>query len=151
MEKRTVTIDFGELEMAMQDQSMIWCIDPATGMACLEPEEAASLYDADDAELMKSTDPDDVLALPPYDSSDGYRMMERFAESLDDPKASETLLDALDRPKPFRRFKDALSDFPEIRSAWFEYQSEQLRKFAEDYYVHIPAQREHPIRSNVNT
>ena len=134
MEKRTVTIDFDELEMAMQDQNVIWCIDPATGMACLETEEAAQLYDSDDAELMKPTDPDDVLELPPYNSSDGYRMMERFAESLDDPEVSETLLNALDRPKPFRRFKDALFDFPEIRSAWFDYQSEQFRELAEDYY-----------------
>ena len=134
MEKRTVTIDFDELEMAMQDRDVSWFIDPATGKTCLEFEEAELLYGADDAELMQPTDPDDVLDLPLYDSSDGYRMMERFAESLDDPEVPQTLLNALDRPKPFRRFKDALFDFPETRSAWFDYQSEQLRKLAEDYY-----------------
>ena len=65
MEKRTVTIDFDELEMAMQDRDVSWCIDPATGNTCLESEEAELLHGADDAELMRPTDPDDVLELPP--------------------------------------------------------------------------------------
>lgn len=133
MTKRTVAIDFEELEMAMQDQSAIWYIDPATGRMCMKPEDADMMFD-DGADAMKPTDPDDVLELPPFFSSDGYRLMERFAASLEDQKASEELLDSLDRPKPFRRFKDALCEFPEIRQAWFEYQAEQLRKIAEDYY-----------------
>lgn len=134
MTKRTVTIDFDDLEMAMRDQHETWYIDPATGRMCMEPENAEMMFGDD---IMKPTDPDDVLELPPFFSSDGYRLMESFAESLEDNKASETLLDSLDRPKPFRRFKDALCDFPEIRQAWFEYEAEQLRKVAEDYYESV--------------
>lgn len=131
MTKRTVTIDFEDLEMAMQDQHETWCIDPATGKMCMEPGDAEALFDDD---LMTPTDPDDVLELPPFFSSDGYRMMERFAESLEDRNASEKLLDALDRPKPFRRFKDTLGDFPAIQQSWFAYRAEQLKKIAEEYY-----------------
>lgn len=131
MTKRTVTIDFDDLEMAMQDQHETWYIDPANGQMCMDAEDAEAMF-GDDA--MKPTDPDDVLEIPPFFSSDGYRLMESFAESLEDRNASAKLLDALDRSKPFRRFKDALCDFPEIRQAWFVYHAEQLRKIAEDYY-----------------
>lgn len=64
MTKRTVTIDFEDLEMAMQDQSATWYIDPVTGRMCMESEDADMMFD-DGADAMKPTDPDDVLDLPP--------------------------------------------------------------------------------------
>ena len=133
--ERTVTIDLEDLEMAMQDQGTEWCIDPVTGAACMDADEAAMICGEDVVESMTATDPEDVLEVPPFDSSDGYRMMEAFAESLDEAEVARTLLDALDRPKPFRRFKDALAEFPATREAWFAYRAEQIKRLAEDYYA----------------
>jgi len=69
------------------------------------------------------------LQIPSLGSSDGFRIMERFA-ALQDGRVREALFDALDRRRPFRSFKDALTRFPEVRERWFAYHEERLREEA---------------------
>jgi hypothetical protein len=73
--------------------------------------------------------------IDPVGSHESFRWMERFAHSIEDTQVRERLLDALDRPRPFRRFKDALMSFPEVREAWFRYEEAQLRDYAEGWLM----------------
>jgi hypothetical protein len=52
--------------------------------------------------------------------------MENFVDRLNDAEAASGLLDALARPKPFRRFKDALSEYPQLPEAWFAFEEQAL-------------------------
>jgi hypothetical protein len=80
-------------------------------------------------------DPERYRYIDPVGSHESYRWMERFAHSVEDAEVSERLLDALDRQRPFRRFKDVLLSYPEVREAWFRYQEEHLRAYAEEWLM----------------
>lgn len=77
--------------------------------------------DADDA-------PEDIEENPryiwiePIASDESYRIMEDFIATVDDPTASTRLAHAIERARPFRRFQDALCDFPSLREAWFVFE-----------------------------
>lgn len=77
--------------------------------------------------------PERYRYIDPVGSHESYRWMERFAHDLEDVEVRERLLDALDRQRPFRRFKDVLLGYPEVREVWFRSQAEQLRAYAEDW------------------
>lgn len=137
-------IDVGDLTLAMSDHSSEWMLDMETGQVLM----AEWVRDPDMHEDMglvldEAGDDDDDLGdfdllesdrfrrVDPVPSHEGFRWMERFAASQDDVRVRDRLLGALDRPKPFRRFKDALMDFPEARDAWFRYEEARLREEAE--------------------
>lgn len=135
MSRRTVILNFEDVREAMKDQNHEWFIDPETGGLCMDRETAAFEFGEDLADDMAPKDPDDVLELPWFDSSDGYRLMEKFAARLADDNASEVLETALRRPKPFRRFKDALYELPEtVHNEWYLFEAEEMRRIAEDFY-----------------
>ena len=60
-------------------------------------------------------------------SRDGYRDMERFIGSLDDPDASEQLDRALVGRGAFRRFKDQLARWPELLDQWYAFSEDRQR------------------------
>jgi hypothetical protein len=60
-------------------------------------------------------------------SRDGYRDMERFIGSLDDPDASEQLDRALVGRGAFRRFKDQLARWPELSDQWYAVSEDRHR------------------------
>jgi hypothetical protein len=62
------------------------------------------------------------LWIEPIEAHESFRIMEDFVASVADVKAAARLGDALSRPKPFRRFKDALLDYPALRQAWFAFE-----------------------------
>jgi hypothetical protein len=92
--------------------------------------------DVDDEEGLEAAveeDPSRYRYIDPVPSYESYGWMERFADGVQDAGVREHLLDALDRPRPFRRFKDALLEYPEVREAWFRFEREQLRSAAEEW------------------
>jgi len=62
---------------------------------------------------------DRYIEIEPPESSESYRWMERFAGSVENDRIREKLFVALDRRKPFRRFKDALGEFPDLLEEWY--------------------------------
>lgn len=71
--------------------------------------------------------------IEPIDSHDSYRIMEDFIATVEDPVAATRLDDAISGAKPFRRFKDALYDFPSLRDAWFEFENTADMRLAESW------------------
>lgn len=75
------------------------------------------------------------IALPIWDSSDGYRLMERFAAGFRNPIVRERLTDALNRGKGvFRAFKNVLSVYPESEHLWFTFKEREMRKSILKWY-----------------
>jgi len=71
---------------------------------------------------------DRFIGLPDWSSSEGYRLMERFAAGLKNPVLREELSSALNRSKGvFRAFRDVLSQYPETEKQWFNFKEREMR------------------------
>jgi GNAT superfamily N-acetyltransferase len=69
------------------------------------------------------------ISLPDWDSSSGFRLMERFAASCKNPFIREELSSALNRGKGvFRAFKDVLTRRPEAEKLWFSYKDREMKR-----------------------
>lgn len=77
--------------------------------------------DADDE------DSDRWLAVSSEGSREGYRDMEDFISTVADVNRANRLSSAVSRPRPFRRFMDALSDWPGELQRWHTFSDERQR------------------------
>lgn len=71
-----------------------------------------------------------VDAIP---SREQYRMMERFIATVTNPALKEALQDAIVGKGAFRRFKDAVTRFPDERKRWFAFRDALLHRFILDW------------------
>src|SRR3954447_11249636 len=115
-------IDLSSLCEALEDHSdeTTWYFDPATGS--VEPRMAGvSFLDSDDEENEEALEERGLVVVEPVRSGEGYRDMEDFIETVRDPRARDLLERAIAGRGAFRRFKDTLFEFPELRTRWFEF------------------------------
>lgn len=105
------TLDLADLALALEDHAPDhrWWLDPRTGE--VEPrfgggEEAAARG---------------LVPVDPLPTAVGYRDMQDFVALVRDPRARHLLGRAIVGRGAFRRFKDALLDWPELRRAWFAF------------------------------
>lgn len=74
-------------------------------------------------------------------SNEAFRFMEDFTERVRRPHICKALIGALRGSRPFRRFKDALGNYPKELEEWFEYEGARRREYicdwAEDLGVEI--------------
>jgi hypothetical protein len=92
----------------------------------LDTETGEILFTGDGVEEETPQDIDDdprYLWIEPIEAGESFRIMEDFVASVGDTKVAARLADALSRPKPFRRFKDALHEFPALRQTWFTFEN----------------------------
>src|SRR5438105_4139198 len=110
------TVDLGDLCMALEDHGdeHQWWFDPATG----ELELHSDYVDEDDLGVPLERG---LHWVDPVDSGESYRDMEDFAGQVGDARARDLLLRAIAGRGAFRRFKDTLFEFPELRDAWFRF------------------------------
>lgn len=126
-------IDLSGVAEALGDSSgeTAWWYDPTNGQVeATVPD--SYLLDADDED-----DPSErgSILIEPIGSKDAYRDMVEFAESTADPRASQLLRRALDGRGAFRRFRDALYEFPDLRERWFEYSNAAGERRAIDWLL----------------
>jgi hypothetical protein len=62
------------------------------------------------------------LPLDHMDSSTRYQIMEEFTSHIGDKHIQQELMNCLQEKSPFRRFKDALVGYPNIRADWFRFE-----------------------------
>ncbi len=72
-------------------------------------------------------DPDRWLLVHCEGSHDGYRDMEWFIDDLDDPDFADRLARSISGRGAFRRFRDRLSDRPELMTRWHGFSGERQR------------------------
>ncbi|MGA2925930.1 MAG: UPF0158 family protein [Solirubrobacteraceae bacterium] len=105
--------------IALEDHSDMhasW-FDPATG----EVELVDRFLDSED-------DPEErgLLYVHPLDSGEAYEDLEEFVEQVADPRARDLLDRAISGRGAFRRFKDTLFEFPDLREAWFRFHDARM-------------------------
>ena len=116
-------IELADLCEALEDNSMEHeCrLDPTTGEVVFRSEYSEAEDDEDESEL---------VYIDPIGSHEAYGDMEDFSERVRDPRARDLLQRAIAGRGAFRRFKDTLFDFPELREAWFRFHDVRMERRA---------------------
>jgi hypothetical protein len=126
-------VDLQDLCTALEDNSPEheWYLDPATGAL-----EFRSAYFDDSSD---EWDPDerDLIAVDPIGSGEAYGDMEDFIDLIEDRRPRELLERAIAGRGAFRRFKDTLFEFPELRETWFRFHDARLRRRAIEWLRRI--------------
>lgn len=136
-------LDLEELCMALEDNSPehTWWLEPRSGQLELWS------YDVEE-QAGEQPEKRGLRFVEPIGSHEAYSDMEDFAASVPDPRIRDLLLRAISGRGAFRRFKDTLLDFPELRQTWFEFHDARMRRRAiewlagEDLITDAVAQRE---------
>lgn len=122
-------VDLGELAHALEDHSDFteWWFHPETGE--IEPWSADMPDAVDDPDL---THPEErgFIFIEPLRSRESYMDLEDFTALVRDPRARDLLERAIAGRGAFRRFKDTLFDFPELRAAWFKFSDARMERRA---------------------
>ncbi len=80
------------------------------------------------------------IAVPPVDSHEAYEDMADFIVTVTNRRIQERLTEAIAGQHPFRRFKDALLNYPQERERWFAFSAERQRQRALDWLESIGVQ-----------
>lgn len=125
------TVDLGMLAMALEDHSSegSWWIDAETGEVW---------YWRDDEEDDRGFDPverGDARRIHPLPSREGYSDMEDFIAGVPDRRAADLLERAIAGRGAFRRFKDTLFGFPELREMWFGFSDVRMQRRGIEFLV----------------
>lgn len=118
-------VDLPSLASALEDHSdeTTWWFDPRTGES--EPwSEELREEDEEDPEGRG------LIPVEPLDPGTGYRDMEEFIDRVRDPRARDLLERAIQGRGAFRRFKDTLFEFPDLREAWFRFHDARMERRA---------------------
>ena len=118
-------IDLDDLAQALEDHSYehSWWLHPETGEIVLWGDRFQE-QDEQDPETRG------LRPIDPIPSHEGYEEMQEFIERVRDPHARDLLERAIAGRGAFRRFKDTLLDFPEVRDAWFRFHDARLERKA---------------------
>ena len=119
-------VDLGELSSALEDNSPdhAWWLDPESGALELRSEYFDG-FEEDEEPSERS-----LVFIDPIGSHEAYADMEDFATRIRDPRARDLLVRAIAGRGAFRRFKDTLLDFPDLREAWFQFHDARMRRRA---------------------
>jgi hypothetical protein len=118
-------VDLDALGEALEDHSdyLHWFVDPDTGEVLLwtldsdepNPEDRGAYY---------------VQPIPSYEA---YNDLQDFTSRVSDRRAADLLTRAIEGRGAFRRFKDTLFEFPQLREAWFIFHDTRMRRRAVEW------------------
>jgi hypothetical protein len=86
--------------------------------------------DEDDFDRRFEEDPDRYKEIPKYGGRDEYNLMCRFADMVDEDDIRERLDVALQGKGAFRRFRDVVFRYPDLKAKWFAMRQDALFKEA---------------------
>lgn len=124
-------VNLDDVATALDDHSFDgnWWIDAATGEVW---------YWGVDTEGDSDFDPDkrpNARPIEPLSSRVGYGDMEDFIARVADRRAAELLQRAIAGRGAFRRFKDTLFEFPDLRERWFRFRDTRVQRRAIEFLV----------------
>jgi len=98
----------------------------------MENQEGVFVLDTRKNQIVSSANIDNedknYIPLPQWSPKDGYRLMEKFTASLNNPVARQELTAALNKNKGvFRAFRDVLEQYPEVEKMWLKYKAQKIR------------------------
>jgi hypothetical protein len=126
MTMRKVPVDLMMLPEALESHGENqWYLDLETG-------DVFPVFDDPEEEEKVESDPDRFLLIEantyPHDD---FRAMEDFVAGLPAGEARRDLERVLRRAKPFRNFREALRDWPELRERWHALEEERSQAAAQ--------------------
>jgi predicted nucleotidyltransferase len=129
--------------MALEDHSYesSWWIDPETG---------AVEFWGDGSEGLPP-EQRGWRCVDPVPSRDAYGDLEDFVARVADRRAADLLERAIAGRGAFRRFKDTLFEFPELRQAWFAFHDVRMRGRAIEWLVDAGLVDEEEARRELDT
>ena len=83
--------------------------------------------------ILKSNGDDEtqLIPLPPWGPTEGYRLMDSFSATISGLMAAQQIQDILSSgSKVFRRFKSFLAEKPELEKLWRRFKHREMRKIA---------------------
>ena len=115
-------VNLGELCSALEDNSPEheWWLDPLTGELEIRSDDIES-DDGDEHPADRGW-----IYVEPVGSGEAYGDMGDFVARVPDPRARDLLERAIAGRGAFRRFKDTLFEFPELRTAWFAFHDARM-------------------------
>lgn len=147
------------MQLSDEFEESIRCLDTETGevvsifrsvMDDVEEgnEEAISDYPewmkemAEDAEALLNDEKRRFVEIPKISSHEAYEFMERFIWDIKDERVRNKLLGAIKGKGAFRRFKDTISEWPDLEKRWYEYEDESIKKEVLDWLESIEIELE---------
>ena len=105
-------------------------LDLQTGEVLWRSDYGDDLFDLDGK---FEEDPDRYEPIPRRESHDQYREMEQYAESVDEGDVRDLLNVALDGRGAFGRFRNVLSQYPDLRARWNQMEDDGDRQHLEEW------------------
>lgn len=121
-------VDLGSICEALEDHSPdhAWWFDPGSGE--VEPQ-YESWSDEGEPESRG------LILIEPTPSRESYADLEDFAARVGDPRARDLFERAISGRGAFRRFKDTLFEFPELREGWFRFHDARMERRAIEWLL----------------
>jgi ribosomal protein S18 acetylase RimI-like enzyme len=123
-----------DLTEALIDE-LLFFMEDQNGIFFLDTQKLIVVSDNDEMDGGNDDDNHRFIDIPKWDTSDGYRLMEKFAAGFKNPVVQDALTASLNRGKGvFRAFKTTLSQYPEAEKRWFTFKDRELRRSIVDWY-----------------
>jgi hypothetical protein len=125
-----------ELRVDLEELAGVLEGDPVMGGGRIDrrsgevwPQAALEYAEELDEEFGDDEDEDDErwLYVHSEGSRAGYRDIELFIDSLEDARVADRLFRSIQGPRAFRRFKDALAEWPDLLERWYGFSDERHR------------------------
>jgi len=112
-------LDLDELCAAREDRTpgITWWIEQASGVLRADGSAAGR-------------DGDGWVRVDPTEPSEAYRDIADFVATVQHPRAADLLGRAIAGRGAFRRFKNTLHEFPELRDRWYRFREARSRRHA---------------------
>lgn len=90
--------------------------------------------DFSDEPEMKHFEWENILEVEPLESNESFRIMQAFADKLDDNRFQNKLVNILRNRKPFANFKFAIDNSP-YRQQWFGFKKKWLENYIKELLI----------------
>jgi len=129
-----ITVNAEELITALEyhGYEAKYVFDRETGEVIFMPDEDI-VGDVMDDELVEAIEEGwgtRYITIKPVSSSEGWDVMCDFIGTIGDERIANRLYKAIEGRSPFRRFKDELLNYPELRETWLRFHDEAFIELA---------------------
>lgn len=115
-------IDLDDVATALKDNSYesSWWVDPSTGaVEYCSPDDDSEDFDGRG-----------LVRIEPVGSREGWEDMATFVNQISAARPRELLSRAIEGRGAFRRFKDTMYEFPDLRTDWHRFHDRRMRSHA---------------------
>lgn len=155
---KKLKVDIDEIALAMEAgdpiEETVWYLDTETGEVInvfeyvirdLKEGNEEAIEDYPDwmedmveqAKALMDDDKGRFVDIPKISSDEAYRVMEDFILSIEDKNIRNKLSAAIRGRGAFRRFKDTISEWPDLEKDWYKFKDESVRREVLDWFESI--------------